>query len=105
MYILLVSLVGGASEACVLWVWQVGMTIYPSLTSTTTSSPALTRASSLFFSPSCVPMAAPTSNCFLSSFEANGKLRDFFKSVLAISATSSSFSLTMGSFPIIRKEN
>ena len=84
---------------------SLSLSLSPSLTNTTTSSPALTRESSLFLSSSCVPMAAPTRSCFLSSFEARGKLRDFFKSVLAISATSSSFSLTIGSFPIIGEKN
>ena len=44
-------------------------------------------------------MAAPTSSCFFSSFEARGKLLLFLRSVRAISATSSSFSLTIGSLP------
>ena len=42
-------------------------------------------------------MAAPTSSCFFSSLEARGKLLLFLRSVRAISATSSSFSLTIGS--------
>ena len=44
-------------------------------------------------------MAAPTSSCFFSSLEARGKLLLFLRSVRAISATSSSFSLTIGSLP------
>ena len=44
-------------------------------------------------------MAAPTSSCFFPSFEARGKLLLFLRSVRAISATSSSFSLTIGSLP------
>ena len=44
-------------------------------------------------------IAAPTSSCFLSSLLASGKFLLFFKSVLAMRATSSSFSLTIGSLP------
>ena len=44
-------------------------------------------------------MAAPTSSCFFSSLEARGKLLLFLRSVRAISVTSSSFSLTIGSLP------
>ena len=44
-------------------------------------------------------MAAPTSSCFFSSLEVRGKLLLFLRSVRAISATSSSFSLTIGSLP------
>ena len=44
-------------------------------------------------------MAAPTSSCFFSSLEARGKLLLFLRSVQAINATSSSFSLTIESLP------
>ena len=44
-------------------------------------------------------MAAPTSSCFFSSLEARGKLLLFLRSARTISATSSSFSLTIGSLP------
>ena len=56
-------------------------------------------ATSLVLSSSRVPMAAPTSSCFFPSLEARGKLLLFLRSVRAISATSSSFSLTIGSLP------
>ena len=64
--------------------------------STTTSTPACTRASILCLSSSRVPTAAPTSSCFLLSLEASGYSRFFLRSVWAINDTSSPFSFTMG---------
>lgn len=46
-------------------------------------------------------MAAPTRSCFRPSLEAAGCSRFFFRSVRAISATSSSRLLTIGSFPFL----
>ena len=49
-------------------------------------------------------MAAPTSSCFFPSLEARGKLLLFLRSVRAIIATGSSFSLTIGRFPVVGRE-
>ena len=68
---------------------------------TTTSTPAWDRAASLSLSLSLVPIAAPTSNCFLESLEARGNSRFFFRSVCAIRETSSPLSLMMGSFAFL----
>mmetsp|Transcript_18865 Transcript_18865/g.43282 ORF Transcript_18865/g.43282 Transcript_18865/m.43282 type:complete len:201 (-) Transcript_18865:496-1098(-) len=67
---------------------------------TITSTPASTSAAARSRSSGRVPIAAPTKSCFETGFfEALGYSWFFNKSVRAINATSSSLSLTTGSFP------